>query len=231
MKNKFPIAKILILVTILAVPGFLYYLLQAKGQNRYKPLPVYGPKVLSGTFKEKRGKRIPDTTYHQIKDFKAIDQNGAEFKLSDVKEQLIVVNFFYSSCDKACPKVFENLSWLFKEYADNKIVRFISISVDPETDTPESLSKFAATHKAVAGKWDFLSADTSVVYPLAKEQFFVNALKSKDGFVHSDKLILLDANHRIRGYYDGVSSQEVKDFKDEIIVLITEELRKVKVDL
>ncbi len=230
MKNKFPIAKILILVTILAVPGFLYYLLQAKGQNRYKPLPIYGPKLLSGTFKEKRGKKIADTTYHQIKDFKAINQNGEVFALNTIQKQLIVVNFFYSKCDKACPQVFKNLDWLFKEYQDNKMIRFISISVDPETDTPETLSKAAKEHHAVAGKWDFLTADTAIVYPLANEQFFVNALKSEDGFVHSDKLILLDADHRIRGYYDGASAQEVKDFGDEIKVLITEELRKIKVD-
>src|SRR5690606_11727767 len=112
MRNKFPIAKILILVTILAVPGFLYYLLQAKGQNRYKPLPVYGPKVLSGTFKEKRGSKIPDTTYHQVKDFTAINQNGEEFRLGSVQQQLVVVNFFYTACDKACPQVFKNLDWL-----------------------------------------------------------------------------------------------------------------------
>lgn len=231
MKNKFPIAKILILVTILAVPGFLYYLLQAKGQNRYKPLPIYGPKVLSGTFKTKRGDSIPDTTYHHVKDFKAINQDDKEFNLSAIDKQLIVVNFFYTKCDKACPEMFKNLDWLFKEYKNNKIVRFISISVDPEADDEAALAAFSKSHHAVSGKWDFLRGDTSTIYPLAKEQFFVNALKSKDGFVHSDKLILLDADHRIRGYYDGTSAQEVKDFGDEIKVLITEELRKVKVDL
>ena len=42
-KIKFPLFKVLILVTILAVPGFLYYLLQEKGKNRYKPLAIYGP--------------------------------------------------------------------------------------------------------------------------------------------------------------------------------------------
>ena len=61
---KFPIFKILILVTILAVPGFLYYLLQAKGKNRYKPLPVYGPKEVAATFTTKRRKKIPDTIFH-----------------------------------------------------------------------------------------------------------------------------------------------------------------------
>ena len=54
-KNKFPIFKILILVTILAVPGFLYYMLQAKGKNRYKPLPIFGPKIVASTFHTKKG--------------------------------------------------------------------------------------------------------------------------------------------------------------------------------
>jgi len=61
-----PIKKILILVTILAVPGFLYYLLQEKGKNRYKPLAIYGPKKVATTFHSVRGEKIPDTQYCQI---------------------------------------------------------------------------------------------------------------------------------------------------------------------
>ncbi|HCN84178.1 MAG TPA: electron transporter, partial [Sphingobacteriaceae bacterium] len=66
MNNSFPVKKILILVTILAVPGFLYYLLQDKGKNRYHPLSYFGPKQLANTFHTTRGKKIPDTVYHTI---------------------------------------------------------------------------------------------------------------------------------------------------------------------
>jgi protein SCO1/2 len=67
----------------------------------------------------------------------------------------------------------------------------------------------------------------------AKNQFYVNALKGNQGdqdFIFSDKFVLLDAEHRIRGYYTGTSPDEVKKLSDEIKVLITEELRKIKAE-
>lgn len=231
--NKFPFKKILILVTILAVPGFLYYLLQEKGQNRYKPLPIYGPKVIAETFHKKRGKEIPDTIYHQIKPFEAINQNGDVFYLDSVKEQIIIANFFYTRCTKGCPIVNENLKWLQSEYNKNDRVRFISITVDPTYDREEVLTNYAKKVGAKAGRWDVLNADTSIIYPLAREQFFVNALPLKDqvNFIHSDKLILLDQSHRIRGYYNGISAPEIKKMGDEIKLLITEELRELKINV
>ena len=61
--------KLVILVFILIIPGFLYYLLIKKGKNRYHPLPIYGAKVLAKTFHKVHGKLIPDTVYHTLDDF------------------------------------------------------------------------------------------------------------------------------------------------------------------
>lgn len=231
--NKFPLFKILILVTILAVPGFLYYLLQAKGKNRYKPLPVFGPKIVASTFKTKRGVKIPDTIYHQIKNVKLVNVLGDTLKFDDIKKQLIVVNFFYSRNQSPLKEMNLRLQGLNEEYKDNSIIRFISISVDPDFDNTQVLAKYALNIGAKPNKWDVLVADSSVVYPLAKQQFFVNALRSnrnKEDFIFSNQFILLDADHRIRGYYTGTSSDEVKKMSDEMKVLITEELRKIKAE-
>jgi protein SCO1 len=76
MKNGRALKKILILVIVLAVPGFLYYLLTAEGKNRYKPLPIFGPKRLAGTYHHVKGRNIPDTLYHTLPDFSLTDQNG-----------------------------------------------------------------------------------------------------------------------------------------------------------
>ena len=231
--NKFPLFKILILVTILAVPGFLYYLLQAKGKNRYKPLPVFGPKIVASTFKTKRGVKIPDTIYHQIKNVKLVNVLGDTLKFDDIRKQLIVVNFFYSRNQSPLKEMNLRLQGLNEEYKDNSIIRFISISVDPDFDNTQVLAKYALNIGAKPNKWDILVADSSVVYSLAKQQFFVNALRNnrnKEDFIFSNQFILLDADHRIRGYYTGTSSDEVKKMSDEMKVLITEELRKIKAE-
>ena len=89
--------KILILVTILAVPGFLYYLLQEKGKNRYKPLAIYGPKKVASTFHSVRGKQIPDTIYHTIADFKLLNQKADTISFANYEGKIIVLNLLYTN--------------------------------------------------------------------------------------------------------------------------------------
>src|SRR3546814_6900814 len=70
------IKKIIILAAILILPGFLYFLLERKGENRYQNLPIYGEKILTGTFTSRMGKQVPDTLFHQIESFSLTDQQG-----------------------------------------------------------------------------------------------------------------------------------------------------------
>ena len=87
------------------------------------------------------------------------------------------------------------------------MVYFVSITVDPQRDTPRYLKNYAAQFKQADVQMVFLTGDTTVIYNLARKGFLVNALQAgKDDFIYSDKLILIDAEHRIRGYYSGTSS-------------------------
>jgi protein SCO1/2 len=223
------IKKIVILVLILAVPGFLYYLLTAKGKNRYKPLAIYGPRVVAKTFHKYHGKAIPDTIFHQVSDFNLTDQDGKKVNLETYAGKILVVNFFFTHCPTVCTQMNSNVSVLAESYTRNKMVRFVSITVDPERDSAPVLKKYAEQFKVSPNKWSFLTGDTSVVYNLARQGFLVNALKlGKDDFVYSDKLILIDPVHRIRGYYESTESRDITKLNEEIKVQIAEELRKIK---
>jgi protein SCO1/2 len=223
------IRKIVILALILAVPGFLYYLLTAKGKNRYKPLAIYGPKVVAKTFHKYHGKAIPDTIYHQVSDFELTDQDGKRVSLQTFAGQILIVNFFFTHCPTVCTQMNSNVSVLADSYARNKMVRFVSITVDPERDLPAVLKAYAEPYKVKPAKWSFLTGDTTTVYNLARKGFLVNALKlGKDDFIYSDKLILIDPVHRIRGYYESTESRDITKLNDEIKVQIAEELRKIK---
>ncbi|ADY53157.1 electron transport protein SCO1/SenC [Pseudopedobacter saltans DSM 12145] len=227
MRKQFPLKKILILVAILAVPGFLYYLLQDKGKNRYKPLPFYGPKTVLETFKMKRGEKIPDTLYHMVPGFTGFNQEGQDFDFSKITDNIVIANFFYTKSGKLGEEMNKQMDWLYNRYINNKAIRLVSISIDPENDKGELLKHYADSLKAKAGKWDFVSIDTSAVYQLSSEGFFVNAFKSDGKYILSEKIILLDKQHRIRGYYNSLQSEDMKSLNDQIKVLITEELRKM----
>jgi len=222
--------KIIILVIILMVPGFLYYLLQDKGKNRYRPLSIYGPKELSGTFHTKRGKQIPDTLYHQIRDFKLVDQTGQDFVFPLDSSKIIVFNFFFTRCPNSCSEMNARMQFLTEEYAGNRMIRFASISVDPEYDSPEVLKKYSSQFNAVSGKWYFLTGDKNLIHDIAKKDFLLDAYSSQpvpEGIVHSPLLVLVDPHKRIRGFYDSGNKDQMNKLNDEIKVLIAEELRMV----
>jgi protein SCO1 len=223
--------KIVILVTILAVPGFLYYLLQEKGKNRYKPLSKFGPKEVANTFHTVRGKQIPDTIYHTISDFELINQDGKPVSFHADSSQITVVNFFFTRCPSFCPAMNKEMARVVKLYEKNHLLRFFSITVDPDHDTPEVLKQYAKQYHVSTDKWNFLTGPQSSVYKLAQKDFLVDALKDTtqaNNFIHSPMLILLDPQKRIRGYYDSTDKEQVDKLIDEIKVLIAEELRKIK---
>lgn len=219
--------KVLILVMILALPGFLYYLLTAEGKNRYMPLPFFGPKQLAKTSHKFHGKVIPDTIYHKLPGFKLTDQNGETVTDKNFDDKIFVAGFFYTHCPSVCNTINKNVKALLSDYAKNNMVCFASITVDPQRDSVSVLHKYAQQYKPPGIKWLFLTGDTSVIYPLARKGFLVDAVKvDNDNFIYSDKLILIDKEKRIRGYYSGTATKDITKLNDEIKVLIAEELRK-----
>ena len=247
--------KILILAIVLLLPGFLYYLLTVKGKNRYEPLSYFGPKKLAKTSHVVKGKTIPDTIYHTVPGFVLKDQNGKTVSFNSFKDKIFVVSFFYTHCPTICAQVNRNLQGLADEYAKNKMVYFLSITVDPQRDTVGALNIYANQFNSVikwadakgdtsaqdkpfkkkftiSDHWLFLTGDTSIIYPLARNGFLVNALQaSNDSFIYDDKVILVDSHKHIRGYYSGTSDDDMSRLESEIKVQVSEELRNSTGDL
>lgn len=231
MQQSSSVKKILILVTILALPGFLYYLLQEKGKNRYHPLAIYGPKKPASTFHTVRRKQVRDTIYHILSNFKLQNQNGDTVTFHSDTTRITVVNFFFTRCPSFCKQMNSEMARIAGIYKGNRLLRFMSISVDPEFDNVEVLKKYAAQYGPVSGKWDFLTGNQDSILAIARNGFLVNALRDSTqavNFIHSPMLILVDPKKRIRGYYDSASREQTDKLVDEIKVLITEELRRVK---
>lgn len=230
MKKRSSVKKIIILVTVLALPGFLYYLLQEKGENRYKPLHIFGPKKVASTFHTKRGKQIPDTIYHTIRDFKLLSSRGDSIGIPTDSNHITVVNFFFTKCKSFCKEMNAQMARVASTYAGNRKVHFYSITVDPEHDTPEVLSEYAKSVHADPADWSFLTGNKDFIYELAQKDFLVDAYldsNNPENIIHSPMLILVDPDKRIRGFYDSSSKDQVNKLIDEIKVQITEELRKV----
>ncbi|MFN0255747.1 SCO family protein [Pedobacter ureilyticus] len=230
--SKKKISTILILAAILVMPGFLYYLLQDQGKNRYKPLPIFGPKVVASTFHSVRGKQIPDTVYHIVDDFSLVNQSGDSISLSTWKGKVVVLNLFYSHVNSDGAKLALKAMRGFNElYQKNHMVHLASVSVDDQDDL-KTLADVAKLWSAVPNKWDVLTGDTTTVNKLVKKSLLLDAVNQSTSierkFIYSNKIVLLDTKHRIRGFYEASDKEAVSKLDDEIKVLIAEELRNIK---
>jgi len=221
--------KIIILAVILLLPGFLYYLLEKKGENRYKSLPIYGEKTLTGTYSNRKGRKIPDTLFHQIRPFSLIDQHGKSVDVLVSDSTISVVNFFYTRCESFCRHMNDEMNRVAERFKGNALVNFYTITVDTAYDTPEVLRAYARTYDPETKKWWFLTGGMDNVYEVARKGFLVDAVQDTTkevGFIHSSSLILVDSKRHIRGYYDVNHRNEVDRLIDELKLLLVEEIRE-----
>jgi len=227
--KRSPIKKVIILVSILAIPGFLFfYLLPHFAKNRYKRLPIFGEKVVASTFHSVKGKKIPDTIYHLVPDFKLVNQHDDTITWKSLANKIVVLNLFYTGANnQVTSKYIKKLS---DGYEQKPLVKFLSLSVDPLDKS--RIKDFAGHFKAKAGKWDFLVGDTIQTYPLIRKGLLLDVVadetEEKTNFIFSNKIVLIDNLHRIRGIYDADNAEANARLEDEIKVLIAEYLRNVK---
>jgi len=224
-----PIKKVIILVSILAIPGFLFfYLLPQFAKNRYKSLPIFGEKNVASTFHTVKGKKISDTIYHQIPDFSLSNQKGNVVNWASLKDKIVVMNLFYA--DALSNNVIQYIKQLSEGYEKKPLVRFVSLSINP--DDKNKLDGFATKLNAKPGKWDLVTGDTASTYPLIRKGLMLDVIKDdtrdKPNFIFGNKILLIDVQHRIRGIYEIDNPEARGRLEDEIKVLITEKLRNVK---
>ena len=200
------------------------YLLIRTGKNNYTRLEIFGPKEpISKTID---GKSVIDTAYHLVGDFSFIDQDSNEVNQSIVKNKIYVADYFFTTCKTICPQMSNQLMRVQFAYKDDPEVMILSHTVDPEGDSPSVLRAYAKEHNAIKGKWYFLTGDKKALYDMARNSYFVTAMPGDGGaddFIHSEQMVLVDKEKRIRGFYDGTDYGEMTRLIDEINVLKKEE--------
>lgn len=211
--------KYLILILVLVIPSVGYLLLQT-GHNEFRTLEILGPK--DPVLKTINGKEVVDTVYHTIGSFSLTDADSNRITGAVMDGKICVVDFFFTTCKTICPKMSNQLMRVQHKFRDREDVNILSFTVDPVNDTPSRLREYALKHRAVAGKWHFITGEKDSIYNLAKTSFFLTAMEGggdADAFLHSDQFLLIDKKKRIRGYYDGTDQFEVKKLIEDINVL------------
>lgn len=232
MKNKTQrgVSKEMVLfVTLLPLLLFGVFYLYTKRARTDVATMVYPRKMFSnGVDTVVAGNYVSiDSVYHEIPDFSLTNQFNQEISKEDFENKVIVVDFFFTSCPTICPKMSEQLSRAQKEFLRDDEVVFLSITIDPKRDSIAVLKQYGLDYGAVPGKWHFLTGDKDEIYKLAGQGFKLSAQDEggdelHDGFVHSERLVLIDPDWNIRGYYNGTDIRSVNFMMGDISLIMKE---------
>ncbi|WP_276502587.1 SCO family protein [Terrimonas pollutisoli] len=156
---------------------------------------------------------------HHIGNFQLVNQDGIVKTEKQWDGKIVVADFFFTHCPTICPKMTASMMRINEEFKNDGAIWLSSFSVDPERDSATQLKTHADRFGIVTAKWDLLTGDKREIYKLARNSFMIVATDGDGGpndFIHSEKLVLIDPQKRIRGYYDGTSDKEVKQLVNDI---------------
>jgi len=162
--------------------------------------------------------------YWTLPNFSLTERSGQVVGLSDLLGKVWVADFIYTTCPGPCPILTGRLSELQKAVGGEAGVRLVSISTDPDNDTPETLKAYADRFKA-GPHWLFLTGNKDGIYALAREGFklpIAAAAAAGEAIVHSTRLVLVDKTGAVRGFYDGAADVPSQGLVSDIRRLLEE---------
>jgi protein SCO1 len=220
--QKSPKWKVLGILFLLIGAPIIWVIVNKTGVHFSKPLPYYYERELNA-----KG----DTIYHTIDDFKLVNQNGDSVTLENYNNKILLVSFFFASCESVCPTMNRYISeHIYREFSKDTSIVFLSFSVDPHNDSPAVLLKYAKDYNA-GSNWQFLTGSKATIYDLAANSFKIPGAEDQhDGLFHSNKIVLVDKQRHVRGVFDTNGQNEKSQTIDAVRALKLQYINNDKVN-
>ena len=205
MKNK-------LILLVIAITLLLWYQL-TKVEGEFE-LPIFTPADLRPTLVHPS---LIGKTTHEIPNFSFTNQFGNIVSHEDVQNKVYVANFFFTSCPSICIDLTNNLK-IVQNAFDNEIL-ILSHSVDPEIDSVERLMKYQEINEINGSNWFLLRGNIDEIIKMAQLGYFAIASIDnhvENSLIHTENIVLVDDQQRIRGVYNGTSELEMSYLIDDI---------------
>ncbi len=172
--------------------------------------------------------------------FSLIERSGMPVTRDDLMGKVWIANFIYTHCPDTCPLQTANMARVQRDLEDIRDLRLVSITVDPERDSPPVLKEYADRYEADPNRWLFLTGEKDAIYRLAQEGFrlslvdpgqrverrlfaptpvFAHHGESGKRFIHTSRFVLVDREARIRGYYPGTDEEALQRLRRDVRIL------------
>jgi protein SCO1 len=155
--------------------------------------------------------------YGKVPQFAMTDASGKPFDRRMMDGSVWVIDFIYTNCPAACPLMTSKMHRLTEQFQGTDNVSFLSISVDPDRDTPPALTQFAHRYGGPTPKWHFLTGTPATVHLLAYTTFHVGDIINK--MEHGTYFIVVDKRGNIRGFYSSLDQDSLKSLVKDVRAL------------
>jgi len=159
----------------------------------------------------------------QAPEFDLISQDGARVTLADFRGKVVAVTFIFTNCPDICPTLTMNMAQVQETLGADfgEVVAFVSITIDPERDTPDVLKEYAEAFGANLAGWAFLTGDPVVLKDVARA-YGVFAEKATGGAVdHTLLTSIVDKRGILRVQYIGYRF-DLEEFRSDLVSLMGE---------
>lgn len=208
------------LKTALAISCF-FFIVSCETKSSKNALPYYNtanfdPLFLSTTEAQKK-------IDHKIANFSLTDQYNQIITHKDIEGKIHIANFFFTSCSSICPKMTNNLIAVQDFIEKEKDIVILSYSVTPWQDSVAVLKIFAKEYKVTSPNWHLLTGKKEKIYELARKSYFaeenIGFAKDTSEFLHTEHILLVDKNKKIRGIYNATLELEIQQLIKDIAIL------------
>ena len=173
-------------------------------------------------------KAVPELpVFGEVPGFELVDQQGHAFSADQVRGKIWVAGFMFTRCATICPRLTRCMSELQHRTRNlGDAFRMVSFSVDPENDTPPVLAAYAKKYQASPRIWAFLTGAPeqvkgTVVAGMKIAMGREGPLDDPNSIFHGTKLVLIDTQMKIRGYYECEDEAQRRNLIRDIRVLVS----------
>ena len=151
-------------------------------------------------------------------DFTLVGTDGEPFDSKSLRGKVWFGSVFFSNCPGPCFRENQSIAEILREVDDPSLVA-VSLTCDPENDTPEALGRYADRFEADPARWKFLTGDMAVIKQVANKTFLLPA----EVGVHSERGVVFDREGRLRGSFHLLQADRVREMKKLLRQLLAEE--------
>lgn len=168
---------------------------------------------------------VPDDDFGPAPAFTLTERDGKTVTDADLRGKVWIASFVFTRCTGPCPQVTGTMARLQSELADVSDLRLVTFTVDPERDDPKELTRYAENYRADPERWLFVTGKEQEVHALVRQGFKLYVERKAnarpgDEIGHDQRLVLVDKNGHIRGYFDGIvqsiGNDPPREFEDNL---------------